>query len=146
MACVQGFQSQLGINSKAFQFLRLRDLTVQELVDNGQGAIRGKLNHPKERVTKGRLIVGLEVTMHPSPAELTTLLPLAGFSASGSTYTLGDTLTTFPVSIDKVSKVHNYGNCVMGRWILSGQRGASPIHLTMQILGTTLTEASGVAS
>lgn len=145
MACAQGFDAQLAINGQAMEFLRIRELTVRELVDNGDQAIRGILDHVKERVTLGRLHIGYEVTMNPSPAELDVLLPLMGFTESPTdTFTDTDTLTTFTSIIDRVTKVHTYTSCKIGRAVFSGQRGSQPIALTMQILGTGFSEgASG---
>lgn len=143
MACAQGFASQLAINGQAMEFLRIRELTVRELVDNGDMAIRGRLDHSKERVTLGRLHIGFEVTMNPSPAELDVILPLAGFSESPTdTFTIGDSYTTFSSIIDRVTKVHTYTNCKIGRMVFFGQRGSQPIGLTMQILGTGFSEGN----
>lgn len=145
MTCAQGYASQLAINGQAMEFLRIRDLTVRELVDNGDFAIRGILDHVKERVTLGRLHIGFEVTMNPSPAELDVLLPLMGFSESPTdTFTDTDTISTFTSIIDRVTKVHTYTSCKIGRATFFGQRGSQPIGLTMQILGTGFSEgASG---
>lgn len=143
MACAQGFDAQLAINGQAMEFISIRDLTVRELVDNGDLAIRGVLDHAKERVTLGRLQIGFEVTMNPSPAELDVLFPLAGFSESPTdTFTIGDSYTTFTSIIDRVTKVHTYTSCKIGRMIFSGQRGTQPIRLTMQILGTGFSEGN----
>ena len=96
MACAQGFDAQLSINGQAMEFISIRDITVRELVDNGDLAIRGILDHVKERVTLGRLQIGFEVTMNPSPAELDVILPLAGFTESPTdTFTIGDSYSTF---------------------------------------------------
>lgn len=143
MACAQGFAAQLAINGQAMEFLSVRDLTVRELVDNGDQAIRGILDHAKERVTLGRLQIGVEVTMNPSPAELDVLLPLMGFSESPTdTFTIGDSLTTFTTIVDKVTKVDTYTTCKIGKATFFGQRGGSPIGLRMQILGTGFSEGN----
>jgi len=146
MSCVQGYASRLSINGVQMQFVKLEDLSYTELVDNGDLAIRGRLNHPKERVTIGRQINRLRVTMNPSPSELTTLLPLFGFTLSGGVYGLGDTLTTFTTVVDKVSKVHTFSNCVMGQAVLAGQRGAAPVQLVADIYATALAEGSSFGS
>jgi hypothetical protein len=144
--CAQGFASKLAINGQQVEFIGgIRDLSLRELVDNGQVAIRGNLDHTKERVTLGRLIVGFEFTCNPSPAELDVYLPLMGFAESPTdTFTLGNTYGTFTSIIDRVTKVHTYTSCVMGRSIFRGQRGSQPNSLTQQVLGVNLTEgASG---
>jgi len=146
MACVQGYASRLSINGVQMPFIKVEDLSYTELVDNGDLAIRGRLNHPKERVTIGRQINKLRVTMNPSPTQLTTLLPLFGFSLSGGVYGLGDTLTTFTTVVDKISKIHTFSNCVMGQAVLSGQRGAAPIQLAMDIYATAIAEGSSFGS
>lgn len=143
MACVQGFASAVALNGQSVEFLKVRELTVRELVDNGQLAIRGILDHNKARVTLGRLKVGFEITMNPSPAELDVILPLMGFSESPTdTFTIGDSYTTFTSIIDRVTKVHTYSNCKIGRAVFHGQRGSQPVALTMQILATTMSEGS----
>lgn len=143
MACAQGYDAQLAINGQAMEFLRIRDLTVRELVDNGDLAIRGILDHAKERVTLGRLHIGFEVTMNPSPAELDVLLPLMGFTESPTdTFTIGDSLTSHTCIIDRVTKVHTYTGCRIGKSVFFGQRGSQPIGLTMQILGTGFSEGA----
>lgn len=147
MACAQGFAAKLSINGARMEFLRIRELTVRELVDNGNAAIRGVLDHSKEVVTLGRLHIGVEVTMNPSPAELDVLLPLMGFAESPTdTFTDTDTYTTFETVVDKVTKVHHYTTCKMGRAVFSGQRGTQPIQLTVQILGTAFTEDTSFGS
>ena len=145
--CAQGFASRLSINGQQVEFIRIRELTVRELVDNGQLAIRGVLDHSKERVTLGRLIVGFEFTANPSPAELDVYLPLWSFSQSPTdTFTIGNSYSTFTSVIDRVTKVHTYSSCVMGRTVLSGQRGSQPILLTQQVLGVNLTEGTDFGS
>jgi hypothetical protein len=142
--CAQGFSAALAINGQTVEFNRIRELTVRELVDNGQLAIRGRLDHPKERVSLGRLIIGFEFTCNPSPAEMDVYLPLMGFTQSPTdTFTIGDSYTAFTSIIDRVTKVHTYTNCVMGRTVFHGQRGAQPIGMTQQVLARGFTE--GVA-
>lgn len=147
MACAQGFASRLSINGQQVEFISIRELTVRELVDNGQIAIRGVLDHSKERVSLGRLIIGFEFTANPSPAELDVYLPLWSFSQSPTdTFTISDSYSTFTSVIDRVTKVHTYTNCKMGRTVLSGQRGTQPIMLTQQILATGFSEGTDFGS
>lgn len=141
MACAQGFDAQISFNGQAFEFYNVREFTMRELVDNGRQAIRGILDHVAERVTLGRLIVGFEADIDPSPSELDVLLPLMSFSESPTdTFTIGDTYSTFTSIIDRVTKVHTYTNCKFGRVILSGQRGSMPIKMRVQVLGTGFSE------
>lgn len=143
MACAQGFASQLAINGQAMEFLSIRELTVRELVDNGNLAIRGRLDHSKERVTLGRLHIGFEVTMNPSPAELDVILTYSGFTESPTdTFTLADTYSTFTAIIDRVTKVHTYTNCKIGKLTFFGQRGSQPIGAKLLVLGTGFSEGN----
>lgn len=141
MACAQGYATRLSINGQQMDFNQIKPLTMRELVDNSDVAIRGILDHPKEKITIGRLHIGFEVTMNPSPAELDVLLPLMGGSESPTdTFTIGDTYSTFTSVVDYGTKVHHYTNCKAGRAVFFGQRGAMPIGLTLQVLGTGLSE------
>ena len=147
MACAQGYQSRLSINGQQMTFMQYIPRTVRELVDDGAVAIRGILDHPKERVTLGRLHIGAEIVMHPTPAELDVLLPLMGGSESPTdTFTIGDTYSTFDMVVDSVTKVHTYTTCKMGRAIFSGQRGAEPVQLRFLVLGTGFSEGTDFGS
>lgn len=145
--CAQGFASRLSLAGQKFEFLRIQEHTVRELVDNGDLAIRGVLDHSKERVTLGRLHIGFTVTMNPSPAELDVLLPYMGFSESPTdTFTDTDTISSFTAVIDRVTKVHTYTGCKIGRVVFSGQRGSQPIAVQIQILGTGFSEGTDFGS
>lgn len=143
MACSQGYASQVAINGQAVEFLRVQPLTLRELVDNGQVAIRGVLDHAKERVTLGRLHIGFNIWMNPSPAELDVILPLIGCTQSPTdTFTLSGSPSSHTCIVDAVAKVHTHTGCKIGRCVFSGQRGSQPIMLMMQILGTGFSEGN----
>jgi hypothetical protein len=146
MACAQGFDAQIAIDGQAFEFYNIREFTMRELVDNGKLAIRGILDHVKERVTLGRLIVGFEAEIDPSPAELDVLLVNMGFAETPTdTFTIGDTYDTFTAIIDRVTKVHTYTSCKIGRVVISGQRGSMPIKMKIQVLGTGFSEGAAAS-
>lgn len=141
----QGAFTQLAIDGKQMEFLSISGGAITELVDNGEQAIRGILDHVEERVTQGLSRYALRIVMQPSPTELDTLLPLMGFTESPTdTFTVAETYTTFTTIVDRVAKVHTYTNCKIDKWIYSGQKGSTPVTLTLFLLAEDETEgASG---
>lgn len=145
MACSsQGAVSRLAINGQQVEFNAIREGTRTELVDNGDQAIRGTLDHAKERVTQGLVWVKHIITMQPTPSELDVIIPLIGFSVSSDTYTLTDDFTslTFTMLIDRVAKIHTYASSIVDKAVFRGQKGRLPISLELTILSPTETEGS----
>lgn len=140
MACSQGFAAQLAINGQAMEFISLEGGQTTELVDDSENAIRGILDHPKERVTQGLKRIKLDIVMEPSPSELDVLLPLIGTAESPTdTFTLTDDFSslTFTVIVDRVQHVHTYAACKVDKAVFRGQMGSKPIRLELTIIGTT---------
>lgn len=138
MTCVQGAASQIALNGQSFPFINMRSLVVQELMDGSTDAITGNLQSYDERWDLGIMRIGHRITLEPTPEELDVLLPLMGLTQSPTdTFTLGQSLTSFPFIVDYVTKVHTFTNCVIGRWRLQGARGSSPIRLLLDLIGKT---------
>ncbi len=136
MTCVQGAKTQLAINGQQFPFISYRPVVVQELMDGQTQAITGNLQPYDERWDAGILRINHRVILEPTPQELDVLLLLMGFAESPTdTFTLGQSLTSFTLLVDMVTKVYTYTDTVIGRWRLQGRRGSTPIRLILDMMG-----------
>lgn len=139
----QGALSKLAINGQHFEFLSIDTLDSEHgLVDGSDEAIRGTLDHDKNRVTQGLTKFRHRITMQPSPAELNILLPLMAFTESTDVFTLGDTYTAFDMIIDRVAKVHTYAGSKIDMAVFRGQKGNKPLQLQIDVISLTETEAN----
>lgn len=142
-AAAQGAKSKLAIGGYQMCFVRLQDLSNYGLVDAGDDSMCGVLDHYAAEVTVGAQWFRMHVLMQPSPEEMDILLPLMGLAESPTdTFTISDTLTSFSVIVDRVTKVHTYATCYVDKWIWRGQKGRKPVSLELQIVGTSMTEAN----
>lgn len=143
MACQsQGAYSKLAIAGQQVEFLTFEDNGVIELVDNEE-AIRGFLDHPKERVTQGLKKWQFTITMQPSPTEMDLIFPYIGFTESPTdTFTVTDDFSAleFDVIVDKVAKVQTYADCKVDKAIFQGQKGRKPNQLTLMCIAKSMTQ------
>ena len=101
------------------------------------GGIRGTRSHSKERTRVGPYSVGGTIVMEPSPEELAIWLPrILGTAASGTTYALAETLPTFVLVVDRVTKVFTYEGCKVASATFGFRKGVA-MSLSMNIIGTT---------
>lgn len=141
----QGFSTLVAIEdanppTKGFEVVSCA-LTKQASHIDASG-LRGNLDHRSERVRAGLINIGGTIVFEPSPEDLALIFPwVFGQAASGTTYSLAQTLATRYVAVDKVAKVYTYAGCCVNRMTLEGQQGA-PMRLTLDILGKTETEGN----
>lgn len=145
MAASMGWATALGIHTadpvtKQFEF--------EECGIGKQGThvesigVRGYRSHIAETVNDGPYTVGGPIVMFPSPADLTLLLPwIMGNTFSGTTITVGDTLTDRYVCVDKVAKVYTYAGCRVNSARFSSSAGQN-LRLDLDIQGKTETEGN----
>lgn len=138
MSAVMGHQAQLGMGAsapvtEAYEFLRESLALLEEFVDS-QG-LRGTRSHASEAVRQGARRVGGSVSMNPTAAQLSHLLPrILGAAPSGNTYALAETVPSFVVAVDRVAKVFTYTGCKVRRATFHGSAG-EPLKLTLDLLG-----------
>lgn len=139
----QGAITRLSINGFQMPFQTIDDQSFRDLVDDSPEVITGFKDPIKERVSLGQQFLTLRIRLKPTPLELAQIFPFCGMTNSaGNTWTLDETLASFPVVIDRVAKVHTYTTCYVNRWTLSGQKGRSAVALDLEIFGSTFSEGT----
>ncbi len=127
----------------AFEFMS-ESLIMNEALIDANGVL-GTRSRDQERVRIGLEHVGGTMDMQPTALEWSRLLAWClGGTTSGSptvTYTLGETLSTRFISIDRVTKVFTYAGCAVDTMTIAAAQGA-PLHLTLGLVGTTETVAA----
>lgn len=128
--------AKLGLAGTKICFRQILDDTVYTKVDDSADTMCGSLDHDSRMVTDGIKIVRFRVIMRPSPQEMSVLLPIMGFTAAGSNYSLVPNFASskFTSVIDRVAKVSTYTNCMVSKWILSGARGFRSMQLELHIV------------
>tara|TARA_R110000803_G_scaffold123407_1_gene191321 strand:- start:4019 stop:4870 length:852 start_codon:yes stop_codon:yes gene_type:complete len=134
---VMGAEGQLEIDSVRYSFLKFTSQTVRVLTDNADQTITGQLDPYDDNAQPGLTFVGMRVHMQPTQAEWVTLCPL--FLDGVGPFTSGDEFVQFPVSIDLGDAIHTYTNCGVDKVTVSGQKGSTPITLTLDLMGLTET-------
>jgi tail tube protein len=146
MSGALGVQAKLGMGAASpvtepYEFLTDNLRLEQTIAD--LSAIRGTRSHPKERSRETQRTVTGNITMNPTPVELTTLLPrILGAAAVGTTFSLAETLPEFFVTSDRVTKVLTFNGCKVNRATFRATVGG-PLELDMEIFGKD--EAVGAA-
>lgn len=98
--------------------------------------IRGTRSEASERIRAGNYAVSGTLVCQPNYTELVDLLKWIGFSASGTSFTLTETLTSRDVTIDRVGKVFTYAGCYVNRATLTSSEG-QPLTLSLDVVGKT---------
>lgn len=138
MAAAMGPQAKLGLGAanpvtEAFEFLR-DTVELEEVIIDASG-IRGTRSVPKERSRSSQRMVKGQLVMNPTPVELANILPrILGAAAAGTTFALAETLPSFYMTSDRVTKVHTFSGCVVNKATFKGAVGA-PLELTLDIMG-----------
>ena len=84
-------------------------------------SIWGTRSEPSERGRRGPLFVGGQIFCPISPVELDTLLPLIlGADESTNVFALAETIPTFAILLDKVSKIYKYKDGVVDKAVFRG--------------------------
>jgi hypothetical protein len=131
MAISVPVNARMMINGKKFCFAKFLDQTTAERIQNPD-AICGNRDPLLDRTIPGRRKV-MFTTFHDFTVPiLAELLPLAGTTLSGSTYTANQTISSTTIVVDKVAKIHQYNTCRMNRMIMRGQVGTLPCSIECQ--------------
>lgn len=142
MAAAQGYAAQLGWASSGtadtrFEFIS-ESLRLEESF-HYPGGIVGSRSYPGERVVAGLNRVSGSIVMQPNSVELDSLLPfILGANESTDTFALADALQERDITVDRVTKVFTYADCVCARAVFSATSGG-PLTLSMDIVGRTET-------
>lgn len=137
----QGAVSKLAIGGYQMPFRYIDDQSYRAIVDDTPEMITGLMDPLSERISLGQQFLTVMVRLHPTPLELTQLLPYMGLALSTGVWQLEEDVDDFTMVIDRVAKVHTYSNCKINQWVLGGQKG-QPITLDLQIFGKTFSEGS----
>ena len=114
----------------AIEFLSEELRYTQALLYNN--GIRGTRSRNGERCRIAQGVVSGSIVLHPTPTEITTLLPL--ILGSGSVLT--EAVEEFGVLVDRVAKRFVYTGCRVSRATISGSQG-QPITFRLDIEGET---------
>lgn len=95
----------------------------------GSRSMRSERTRANTRRVTGTLI------LHPNPVELDQLLPsILGAAESTDIFDVAETLPTFSVVVDKVTKVFTYATCAISKATFRGSAGG-PLELQLDIEG-----------
>lgn len=148
MASSQGSQSQgafdlddVDVNSTHVDIVS-ETLTAEHSLTESEG-VRGTRSRTKERVRRGLVNVGGNLTTHPSPTELDVLLyPIMGTAKTTSNvFALAETIPEFDFMVDKVAKVYDFQDLKVNSATFSGSPG-QPLDLSMDLIGKTFAEGN----
>jgi hypothetical protein len=146
MPCAQGALSRFAVepgasphtfdaSSEMYEFLR-EDIsrTPTRVRSNG---IRGTRSRASERTRNGPFQIGGSISFNPDPAMLDLWLPrILGAAAVGTTFAVAETMPSFGMLIDRVTKTFEYRDCVVNQAVLRGRAnggGESPEPLELTI-------------
>lgn len=133
--------ARMMINSKKFCFAKFLNQTTVERVQNPD-AICGNRDPLLDRTLPGRRRV-MFTTFHDFTVPiLAELLPLAGTSLSTGTYTAAQTISSIPIVVDFVGKIHKFTSCRMNRMIMRGQVGTLPCSIECQWIAEDETDGT----
>ena len=131
MTISTAINARMMINAKKFCFAKFLDHTTVERIQNPD-AICGNRDPLFDRTLSGRRRVMFSTFHDFTVPILAELLPLAGMTESAGTYTANQTISSIPIVVDKVGKIHKYTECRMNRLIMRGQVGTLPCSIECQ--------------
>lgn len=138
-----GREARMMLGSDTYCFGRFANQTTRELVKNPD-TICGDIDHPVNRVQKGRKIVRGSIFLDPTPVVLESLVPWLGLTdETGGVYSLGatDALVEKNCKFDLKGSQFDWSNCVVLGWALRGSKGGRPVQMQIDIEGEDETEA-----
>lgn len=126
--CVVGALAKLAVNSQRLEFIEFDPVRIVRMLSDGSvEAIRGTLDRLADDVVKGLLYVDFRTSFYMTAQNMALLLPIMGFSATGNTYKIGDTLASTTVILGLNScPEFVYGNAFISKWVIRGVRGGDP--------------------
>jgi hypothetical protein len=138
-----GREARMMLGSDTYCFGQFQNETTREIVKNPD-TICGDIDHPINRIRKGRKIVRGTIVLDPTYAQLVALLPWLGVTTvGGGVYNLGkaDALLEKDCKFDLGGAQHDWSNCVVLGYAFRGSKGGRPISLQINIEGEDETEA-----
>lgn len=107
---------------------------------NGNRGTRGRL---KQRVREVRREVSGQIECNPTATELDRLWAwmMGGTVGGTSPWTLGESLNSRLITVDKITKVYSYTGCICSKFTLTAQSG-QPVQLLIDVEALTETEAN----
>ena len=116
--------------------------TSELAVTSGQ---RGKRGRDFNRARTHKYKATGQLVLEPCVAELDALLPwLLGGATTSSVTAFTDALAKRFVTVDKVTKVMTYAECVISQWVFEGSEG-NPLRLSLDIEGQSETEGNAAS-
>ena len=147
--CGVGALSKLAIGLASgtptrMDFVNFSAQIVRTLSDGSTRAIRGTLDHINTDVATGLLHIKFRTTMLMTSAKMDVLLPCLGFTTSPTPWTIGDSLplTTVVVGPSGSSYEDTYVNCVPTDFVITGQKGDSPVMIDIGWVAQSWTQAT----
>lgn len=109
-------------SSKTWEFVSENIQKRATIIDDA--GIRGTRSHVKERTRAGTYTIGGTLVFNPSHLFMDWWLPkILGANESTNTFALAETLPSFYLWIDRVTKGFVYEGCVVSRATLRGSEG-----------------------
>lgn len=140
----QSYASQVGIGAAdpvtvPLEFVSTSLSGTNELVKSS--GIRGTRYRDKHRAKHTRERVSGNLILEPSITEIDALLLWVMGAEAAGVNSFTDALVKRFVTVDKVTKVFTYDECVPSRWQITGSAG-QPTRWTIDIEGQSATEAN----
>lgn len=129
--CVLGAATRLAIEGQRLQFTKFIDQSVHTLVDSSRDAITGFRHGLSERTDYGIKIYRFRVMIEPTVADLTALLPVMGFTASGTLWTIQEDIPAADVLVDFGTRIRRYENAYCDMAVFRDQKGGVPLRLEL---------------
>ena len=136
MTEAMGYKSRMTISGTAVEFVSHHIKETREIIEDD--GLRGTRTRALERVNQGNIKIAGSITMQPTPAEMSLVLPFV-LASTGTALT--DALGDVTVVIDNGTKTETH----LGRFTsahITGEPGKK-INLKLSYVGKTLTVSSG---
>ncbi len=128
------FQGKLSFNGHRIDFQSSDLVCEQELIDTS--GLRGTRSRPGERVRAGIRRVHGPIKVQPTSLEWTYLAQaIMGGTPAGTTYPLGDTLTSNDVVVDDKMQVMTYPATSIDKMTLHAGQEQQIVEATLDIVG-----------
>jgi hypothetical protein len=144
--CGIGALSKLAIGKTGSSFNRLDflDFTpqiIKEYADGSKRAIRGSLDHSSVTVAEGPLHLRFRTKFWLTAAKMDLLLPSLGFTVSGDTWTIQDSIPESTVILTPSGAPDNtFTGCIPSDFVMQGQKGQNPILIDIGWIGSQWTQ------
>ena len=146
MAAAMGAIAQFGIGATSTVDTKYElvsgDMGIREdPFHDSSGLLGSRLGATSERVVANTMRPGTtsSLVLEPNSVELDVWLPhILGTAESSDVFALAETLTAFYISLDKVTKVELYNNCVVSKATFQSSQG-QPMQMVLDVEALTVT-------